>query len=186
MHFADTVHWHFDYRLCCVYWYPRWCHSTTQYFQQDSIDIMRKMFLTICPKRTLISVFEYQFWSHFHHILPRYQSLQIPSTKFIIATSPMRNVSSSFEPFCTSRTNVFQIKWLCFIWKTASLCSVLEQIFHTTCMAINWNRLLRIIETILKSEYSTCLAKVYCYVHYIVSWFYIVANNSAQFVNTRK
>ncbi len=43
-----------------------------------------KWFLTICQKRTPISLFQHQFWCHFHQILLRYHTLWISSNKFII------------------------------------------------------------------------------------------------------
>ena len=63
------VHWHFDYRLCCVYCYLQNYHDTTQYIQQDSVDLT--CFWIFVRKGLPFLVFEHQFWCHFHHDPPK-------------------------------------------------------------------------------------------------------------------
>ena len=49
--------------------------TTVQYNTSNKTSSVYKMFfwLFVC-KKTPVSVFEQQFWCHFHHILPRYHS----------------------------------------------------------------------------------------------------------------
>ncbi len=69
------MHWHFDYRLCCVHCCLWWYHGTIQHLQQGFIDIMPlvKCFW-LFGRRGLgpipILLFQHQFWCHFHHNPP--------------------------------------------------------------------------------------------------------------------
>ena len=66
-----------------------------------------RMVLTICQKRTPISLFQHQFWCHIHHILTSYHILLIFSNKSIIFSHlwEMWLLKSVvyFEPHCREK-----------------------------------------------------------------------------------
>ena len=76
-----------------------WYHGTIQHLQQDSRAFTcGKRFFTICPKKAPTSVFEHQFWCHFHRILPRYQFKNTFSNNYVNYIIPLvKNVMATLK-----------------------------------------------------------------------------------------
>ncbi len=107
IYYAVYVHWHFEYRLCCVRCYLRGYHGTIPPMRLHRLYVCVKWLFTICQKRNPISWLQHQylFWCHFHHILLRYHTLHISSNEFVFChlwdiVTFKSHKNFYFEPHC--------------------------------------------------------------------------------------